>query len=106
MNNNYPIAEIAADVCVQFKITIEQLCGKSQKRDYSYPRHIFCYICRMHTGYTLREIGIFLGNRDHTTVMHSTQTVKEFFKTKDSLFLNEWWDVYTSNSALLNQLKK
>jgi chromosomal replication initiator protein len=105
MNHNFLITHIAADVCTAFKITFEQLAGKSKKRIYSYPRHIFCYICRMYTDYTFREIGIMIGDRDHTTIMHSAQTAEELIEVNDEKFVDQYWLVYNENSSILSQLK-
>jgi len=35
------------------------------------------YFAKHHTSHTLKTIGFHFGGRDHTTVMHSVQTVSD-----------------------------
>jgi hypothetical protein len=45
-------------------------------------RNIFCTIARM-MRYTTTHIGEYLGNRDHTTVLHNTMTFNNLIETSD-----------------------
>ena len=67
-------------VCNYFKVDISV---KTRKRSIAYPRHLFCYICRRRTKAGLREIGELIGGRDHTTVIHSDQTLKDWYDTDE-----------------------
>lgn len=42
-------------------------------------RNIFCLIAKS-MGYSLKTIGIHLGNRDHTTVIHNIRTCKDLLE--------------------------
>jgi len=64
--------EILLDcVCEVFGVTIAQLASKSRVADFVYPRHIFSYIAVNEGLGTLKNIASFVGDRDHTTIMHS-----------------------------------
>ena len=43
------------------------------------------YLCREMTDISLNEIGSFVGNRDHTTVMHGYTKITEDIKKKPDL---------------------
>ena len=63
------IATVAKIVCREFDVTKEQLESKNRMRKFSIARHAFYYLCHKH-GHSLKKIGMWLGDRDHTTVMH------------------------------------
>ncbi len=58
---------------------------KSKKRDRELVdlRKIFCTLAKS-MGYTLNQIGKFLGSRDHTTVIHNINMFKSLFETNDA----------------------
>ena len=63
-------------------ITVKDILGKSRKREHVVPRQIFCYYAaRLFTRATLREIGAYIGGRDHSTVLHSKQMVQDMIDT-------------------------
>ena len=51
-------------------------------------RHIAMYLARELTDYSLPMIGDSFGGKDHTTVLHSYNKIKEQLKTDDKLKLN------------------
>jgi chromosomal replication initiator protein len=65
-----PGGEIVRAVAAAYKVSPKDLCGRSQRRRYAWPRQELMW--RLHeTGrYSLSQIGAFLGGRDHTTVLH------------------------------------
>ena len=73
---NY-IAEVVAE---HFGIKSESLFSKKRNADIALPRQITMYLCCEMTDYSLNEIGSFLGNRDHTTVMHGRDKIAEDIK--------------------------
>ena len=70
------MADIAAEVCAKYGIEVYDLVGQSRQRQHVYPRQEFmwrAYQVRFANGdrrYSLKHIGRFLGNRDHSTVHH------------------------------------
>lgn len=62
----------------------------SQKRDkmYSYPRQVAMYICRELTQLSLPEIGKEFGGRNHATVLHNINKIKEEMESDLSVMNN------------------
>lgn len=50
---------------------------KSRKREIVFARQLICYYLRKLTPLSLKKIGLMLGGRDHTTVLHGCQTIKD-----------------------------
>lgn len=57
-------------VCQVFEVNVEDMKGKSRKYQINMARQMIMYFLRMYNPtITLKQIGIFLGNRDHSTVL-------------------------------------
>lgn len=55
------------------------IISTSRKRELVIPRQMFCYIARFNIpNITFSQIGNFLGNRDHSTVIHSVNQAENF----------------------------
>ncbi len=68
------IIEIVAD---HFGITPEDILSKKRSSNIVEPRQIIMYLCRQMTTTPLSEIGKILGGRDHSTVIHGYEKIKE-----------------------------
>ena len=55
----------------QFPYTLDELRSNSRNKDLAKARHIAMYLMKKMTDKSLRDIGLFLGGRDHSTVMHA-----------------------------------
>jgi chromosomal replication initiator protein len=72
-------------VCDYFDVSYDKLLQKTRKREIVQARQITMYLAKTFTKNSLKTIGEHFGGRDHTTVIHSCQTVKDLMDT-DSLF--------------------
>ena len=72
-------------VCEHFNIKVEDIISKKRNAEIALPRQIAMYLCREMTDISLNEIGSFVGNRDHTTVMHGYQKITEDIKKSPEL---------------------
>jgi chromosomal replication initiator protein len=72
-------------VCDYFNLPYERLQQKTRKREIVQARQITMYLAKQFTKNSLKTIGEHFGGRDHTTVIHSCQTVKDLMDT-DGLF--------------------
>lgn len=72
-------------VCDFFNVPYDKLLQKTRKREIVQARQITMYLAKSFTKNSLKTIGEHFGGRDHTTVIHSCQTVKDLMDT-DSLF--------------------
>ncbi len=71
-------------ICQYFKVDPLMLRSKSRKKIHSYPRNIFVYLCRNHTGATLEEIGKSI-NRNHSTVLYSSEVIEKKIKVDNRI---------------------
>ncbi len=68
------IIEVVAE---HFGIKAEELLSKKRTSEVNLPRQIAMYLCREMTDLSLNEIGSFLGKKDHTTIMHGIESIKQ-----------------------------
>ena len=59
----------------QYGIPIPALAGKSRARPIAEARHTAMFLLREDSGLALKQIGLLLGHRDHSTVIHGIQKV-------------------------------
>lgn len=76
------ITSIVADF---YNIEEKYLYEKTRRREVVKPRQIAMYILREDLNSSYPYIGTKFGGRDHTTVMHSCEKIKEELKISDSL---------------------
>jgi chromosomal replication initiator protein len=72
-------------VSEHFGIKVEDIISKKRNAEIALPRQIAMYLCREMTDISLNEIGSFVGNRDHTTVMHGSSKIAEDIKKNPDL---------------------
>lgn len=72
--------------------------GKSRSRNIVIPRQVAIYLCKELTDTSLQQIGNYFGGKDHTTVMHS------FNKIRDNRHKKE--DLDKSIIELISQIQK
>ena len=84
-NKEITIESIQKIVCEYFDVKFEKLLQKTRKREIVQARQITMFLSKMFTKNSLKTIGDHFGGRDHTTVIHSCQTVKDLMDT-DVLF--------------------
>jgi len=70
-------------VAEEFGITLQDLKTKRRNKNIVLPRQIAMYLSREMTELSLPEIGAHFGGKDHTTVLHS------FNKVKNEVLINE-----------------
>ena len=79
------IETIQRMVCEYFDVSYDKLLQKTRKREIVQARQITMYLAKAFTKNSLKTIGEHFGGRDHTTVIHSCQTVKDLMDT-DAVF--------------------
>ena len=79
------IAKIQKAVADYYKITIEDLKSKKRAANINYPRQIAIYLCRTYTDESFPKIGLEFGNRDHSTIIHACDKIKEDLKINNQL---------------------
>ena len=69
-------------VAKEFNIKIDDLSSKARPKNIAYPRQIAMYLSRELTDLSLPKIGEEFGGRDHTTVMHACDKIKDDIEKK------------------------
>lgn len=82
------IDDILDKVCSHYNVTPEQVNSKSRKRDYVLARQVSMYLAQKYTKMPASRIGKLVGNRDHSTVIHSCTQVEKRLVT-DKMFSAE-----------------
>ena len=71
------IQEIVKRVSNFTKVPEEKIVGKRRERKTAEARQLSAYLCRDILGSTLVNIGMFLGGRDHTTIMYAYKNIEK-----------------------------
>ncbi len=79
-----PLSVINA-VTGYYKISRQDLIGKSKKKEIVIPRQICCYLMCELLSLPLISIGTELGGRDHTTILYSRDKVDEMCRVNDKI---------------------
>jgi chromosomal replication initiator protein len=79
------IDQIQHIVCEFFDIPEDLLRAKTRKQEVVNARQIAMYLSKELTNSSLKTIGLHFGGRDHSTVIHSCQTIRDRI-TGDSAF--------------------
>lgn len=79
--NNSQIDQIKQVVSDYFKININDLSSSSRKQQVTYARQTAIYLIRDKFNIPLKKIGEHFGNRDHATISHSIDKIKNGIQT-------------------------
>ncbi|MCC7199461.1 MAG: chromosomal replication initiator protein DnaA [Gammaproteobacteria bacterium] len=71
------IENIQKTVAEYYKVRVAELLSKKRNRSIARPRQVAMALARELTRHSLPEIGDAFGGRDHTTVLHACDRVKE-----------------------------
>lgn len=71
------IDDIVEKVCTHYNVTTAAVNSKSRKREYVVARQVTMYLAQKYTKMPASRIGKLVGNRDHSTVIHSCSKVEE-----------------------------
>ena len=80
--DNHPLTidDILEKVCKHFNVSQHLIISKSRRRDYVQVRQISMYLAQKYTKMSAARIGQLIGNRDHSTVIHSCNTIEQRLK--------------------------
>ncbi|WP_343126551.1 chromosomal replication initiator protein DnaA [Buchnera aphidicola] len=82
------VKKILKKVSEHYNITIKDLLSKKRSKSISHPRQIAISLTKKLTQYSLPEIGIFFGGRDHTTILHACRKIKKLKKNNPEILIN------------------
>ncbi len=81
-------AKIVSVVCEHYGVKVSDITSKKRNAEFVLPRQIIMYLCREYTTLTLNEIGRVLGKKDHTTIIHGYDKIKDSMLENDDLKSN------------------
>ena len=82
------IDQIQRVVCEFFDIPEDLLRAKTRKQEVVNARQVAMYLSKALTNSSLKTIGLHFGGRDHSTVIHSCQTIHDRITTDSSFKQN------------------
>jgi len=99
-NRPLTIDDILEKVCSHYGVTQQNVFSKSRKRDFVQVRQVSMYLAQKYTKMPAGRIGQLIGGRDHSTVIHSCNTVEQRLKV-DQAFSAELSSI--ENSFMLKK---
>jgi chromosomal replication initiator protein len=79
--SHFTIESIQNAVAKHFHIKLQDLKSSSRARPVALPRQIAMFLVRKYTGLGYKEIGMYFGGKDHSTVMHGCKKIEEEFES-------------------------
>ena len=79
--SNYTIESIQNAVARHFHIKIPDMKSAARARSVALPRQIAMYLIRKYTGLGFKEIGLYFGGKDHTTILHACGKIEAGLET-------------------------
>lgn len=67
--------QVVKAVAASYGYTLDEIRAKGRNKELSQARHVAMYMLKKYTRSSLRDIGVFLGNRDHSTIMHGIDKI-------------------------------
>jgi hypothetical protein len=80
------IYNIRDTICKEFNISEEDIASESRKKEIVYPRQVAIFLmclCPGRNKNSLKKIGAILGDRDHTTVLHSRDKIWDLLENDE-----------------------
>ncbi len=72
-------------VAKHFNLKVSDLKSKERSRRVAVPRQICMYLIRKYSKKSLPEIGLLLGGRDHTTVLHGVKAITALVESSEEI---------------------
>jgi chromosomal replication initiator protein len=78
-------SQVIETISKYYNLSVQDLVSASRNKELVQPRQVAMYLIRQETDASLPEIGGLLGGRDHTTVIHGIERVKERLASEEQL---------------------
>ncbi|MFC1466646.1 MAG: chromosomal replication initiator protein DnaA [Candidatus Brachytrichaceae bacterium NZ_4S206] len=78
-------SQVIETVAKFYNISVADMVSPSRNKELVQPRQIAMYLIRQETDASLPEIGGLLGGRDHTTILHGVERIKDRLETEEQL---------------------
>jgi len=84
-NRTLEPAEVLTVVARHYNVSLEALRGQQRNREIVWPRQVAMFLMREETKSNLKHIAAQLGRRDHTTVMHAAEKLRDKMRRSDHI---------------------
>jgi len=78
-------SQVIETVAKFYNISVAEMVSPARNKELVQPRQVAMYLIRQETDASLPEIGNLLGGRDHTTVLHGIERIKDRLETEEQL---------------------
>ena len=76
---------IMSAVCDHYGVRTASILSKKKDNEIVIPRHVIMYLLRTYTDMTLKDIARFIGRKDHSTVIHGVDNVRENIENNEEM---------------------
>src|SRR6185437_6322131 len=83
-DSHLTVESIQSAVLKHFRLKAQDLKSTSRSQKIAVPRQIAMYLIRKYTGIGFKEIGVYFGGKDHTTVMHGCEKIESALESPES----------------------
>jgi chromosomal replication initiator protein len=90
---------IISEVSIHSGINRDAITGRSRKREIMYARHLIVYAMHKTRLFSLKEIGLKMGGRNHATIINSKEVVGDLISVKDDIM----YPLYLKIKHLINE---
>lgn len=84
-HKNINIDFIQKVVAEHFNIKLHELKTRRRSKNIVFPRQIAMYLAREMTKFSLPELGDYFGGKDHTTILHACNKIREEMSLKEEI---------------------
>jgi chromosomal replication initiator protein len=78
-------SQVIETVAKFYNISVAEMVSPARNKELVQPRQVAMYLIRQETDASLPEIGNLLGGRDHTTVLHGIERIKDRLESEEQL---------------------
>ncbi len=78
-------SQVIETVAKYYSISVPEMVSPSRNKELVQPRQVAMYLIRQETDASFPEIGALIGGRDHTTVLHGVERVKDRLEAEEQL---------------------
>jgi chromosomal replication initiation ATPase DnaA len=81
----FSLSTIARMICHSENITEQQLKGGHRNKNIVWARKIFCWLAYSQSDKSTTQVGLFLGGRDHSTIIYCIRQVERALASDPSM---------------------
>ena len=80
--------DLFKEICDCLEVDLLQAKSQDRNIELKTARHYYCYFGNVYFGFTLKQLGGYLGKRHHTTIINGRQFVSDGIDTNNQCIVN------------------